>query len=117
MRVKFDVSERLLKFWHCNTHENYVYCCRLDLICYIFQMLFFLFQLFYQTHKYCIVFDIDVFFCHVILCFNSLPNGEYSNLFKSAAFLNKYFSGRTSFPVKNSYLLTFADDKAEILAV
>ena len=81
-------------------------------------MLVFLFQLFYQTHKYCIVFDIGfLFFCHVILCFNSLPNGEYSNFFNAAAFLNKYFSGRTSFPVKNSYLLTFADDKAEIVAV
>ena len=32
-----------------------------------------------------------------------------------AAFSSKY-SGKTSLPVKNSYLLTFPDDKAEILA-
>ena len=49
--------------------------------------------------------------------FNSLPNGKYSNLFIVAAFSNKSCSGKTSFPVKNSYLLTFPDDKAEILAV
>ena len=52
------------------------------------------------------------------LCaFNSLPNGEYSNLSIVAAFSSKSFSGKTSLPVRNSYLLTFSDDKAEILAV
>ena len=49
--------------------------------------------------------------------FNSLPNGEYLNLFIVAAFSSKSFSGKTSLPVKNSYLLTFPHDKAEILAV
>ena len=43
--------------------------------------------------------------------FNSLPNGKYSNLFIVAAFSGKSFSGKTSSPVKNSYLLTFPDDK------
>ena len=33
------------------------------------------------------------------------------------AFSSKSFSGKTSFPVKNSYLQTFTNDKAEILAV
>ena len=47
-----------------------------------------------------------------ICAFYSLPNGEYSNLWISAA-----FSGKTSLPVKNSYLLIFPDDKAEILVV
>ena len=52
------------------------------------------------------------------LCaFNSLPNREYSNLSIVAAFSSKSFSGKTSLPVRNSYLLTFSDDKAEILAV
>ena len=34
-----------------------------------------------------------------------------------ATFSNKSFSGKTSSPVKNSYLTTFPDDKAAILAV
>ena len=41
-----------------------------------------------------------------VCAFNSLANGEYSNLFIVAAL-----------QVKNSYLVTFPDDKAEILAV
>ena len=52
-----------------------------------------------------------------VCAFNSFPNGEYSNLFNAGAFSSKSFSGKTSLPVKNSYLLTFPDDKAEILAV
>ena len=48
------------------------------------------------------------------LCaFNSLPKGEYSNLFVVAAFSSKSCSGKASFRVKNSYLLTCPDDKAE----
>ena len=46
-----------------------------------------------------------------IFAFNSLRNSEYSNLFFIAA-----FSDKISLPVKNSYLLIFPDDKAEILA-
>ena len=49
--------------------------------------------------------------------FNSLRNGEYLNVFIVADFSNKSFSGKTSFPVKNSCLQTFLDNKAEILAV
>ena len=49
--------------------------------------------------------------------FNSLPNDEYSNLLIVAAFFNSPFSNKTSSLVKNSYLSTFPDDKAEILAV
>ena len=49
--------------------------------------------------------------------FNSLPNGEYSNLFNVTDFSSKSFSGKTLLPVTNSYLLTFPDDTAEILAV
>ena len=52
-----------------------------------------------------------------ICAFNFLSKGEYSNLFIAAAFSSKSFSGKISLPVKNSYLLTFPDDKAEILAV
>ena len=33
-----------------------------------------------------------------------------------AVFSSKSFSGKTFLPVKNSYLLTFADDTTEILA-
>ena len=43
-----------------------------------------------------------------VCTFNSLPNEEYSNLFIIATFFNK------SFPVRNSYLLTFPNDKEEI---
>ena len=53
----------------------------------------------------------------LVCAFNSLPNGEYSNVFKAAAFSSKSFSVKTSLPIKNSYLLKFSDDEAEILAV
>ena len=49
--------------------------------------------------------------------FNSLPNVEYSNLSIVVAFPKKTFSGKTSLSVKISYLLTYPDDKAEILSV
>ena len=52
-----------------------------------------------------------------VFAFNSLPNGEYSNHFLVAAFSSKSFSGKTSLPVKNLYLLRFPDDKAKISAV
>ena len=52
-----------------------------------------------------------------VCAFNSLSNGEYSNLFNLAAFSSNSFSGKTSLPVKNSYLLTLPDEKAKILAV
>ena len=58
------------------------------------------------------------YFSAALVCaFNSLPNSEYSKLFSAAAFSKKSFLGKKSLPVKNSYLLTFPDDKAEILAV
>ena len=34
---------------------------------------------------------------------NSLPSREYSNIFIAAAFTGKYFSGKTSKPVKSPY--------------
>ena len=51
-----------------------------------------------------------------VCAYNSLPNGEYSNLFIVAAFSSKSFFGKTTLPVKNSFL-TIPDDKAEILAI
>ena len=51
-----------------------------------------------------------------VCVFNSLPNREYSNLLIVEGFSSKSFTGKMSLPVKNSYLLTFLDDK-EILAV
>ena len=48
--------------------------------------------------------------------FNSLSKGEYSNLFIVAASFNRSFSGKTFLPVRNSYLQTFPDNKAEISA-
>ena len=48
---------------------------------------------------------------------NLMPKGEYSNLFIGAAFSRKSFLSKTYLPVKNSYLLTFSDGKAEILAI
>ena len=56
------------------------------------------------------------FFAMSVCTFNSSPKEEYSNLFIVAAFSNGSFSGKTSLPARNSYLLTFPDDKAEILA-
>ena len=69
---------------------------------------------------YFFLLDSNSWFCFytALVCFfNSLPNGESLNLLIAATFSKKSFSGKASFPVKNSYLLTFPDDKAEILAV
>ena len=52
-----------------------------------------------------------------VCAFNSLPKGKYSNLLIVATFSSQSFSGKTSLPVKNLYLLTFPDGNAEILAV
>ena len=54
------------------------------------------------------------YFSATLVCF---LNSKSSNLLIAAAFSNKSFSGKTSFPVKNSNLLTFPDDSGEILAV
>ena len=57
-------------------------------------------------------------FSATLVCFfNSFPNGVYSNLLIEVAFSSKSFSGKLSFPVKNSFLLRFPDDKADLLAV
>ena len=69
----------------------------------------------YETPKYCLIMVL-FFFVTSVCAFNSLPKGKYSNLFIVVAFFSKYFSSKTSFPVKNSYLLIFHDDKAEILS-
>ena len=52
-----------------------------------------------------------------VYVFNSLSKDEHSNHLIVAAFSSKSFSGKLYLPVKNSYLLTCLDDKAEILAV
>ena len=39
--------------------------------------------------------------------FNSLPDGEYSNLLIVASYSNKYFSDKTSFLVKKSFTNIF----------
>ena len=52
-----------------------------------------------------------------VCAFNSLPKCEYSNFFIVPTFSSKSFYGKTSLLIKNSYLLTFPYDKAEILEV
>ena len=54
-----------------------------------------------------------LFFYNVSFFFNSLSNGEYSNLLIATAFSDSSFSSAIPSPVKNSYLPTFPDDKAE----
>ena len=61
--------------------------------------------------------NLVLLFCNTSLPFNSLPNTECSKLFNAATFCSKSFPRKTSFPFKKLYLLTFPDDKAEILAV
>ena len=54
----------------------------------------------------------------ILVCFStSLPNGEYSNIFIAAGLSNKFFSGKTYFPVKNSYFPTFSVGKTDIKVV
>ena len=64
----------------------------------------------------CLILEI-VFLAMSVWFFSSLLNDEYSNLLIVPAFSNKSFSGKTSLPVKLSYLPIFSDDKAKILAV
>ena len=45
------------------------------------------------------------------------PKSKYLNLFIVAAFSSNPFSNKKLLSVKSSYLLTFPDDKAEILAI
>ena len=52
-----------------------------------------------------------------VYAFNYLPKVSSSSLPTLAAFSSKSFSGKTSLPVRNSYLLTFPDDKAKVLTV
>ena len=52
-----------------------------------------------------------------VCAFTFLPNGEHLNFFDATAFSGQLFSINTSLPVKNSYLLTFPDNKAEVLVV
>ena len=52
-----------------------------------------------------------------VFTFNSVRNGEFSNLFIIAAFSNKSFSDKKYLPVINSYSLTYPDDKAKILTI
>ena len=49
--------------------------------------------------------------------FNSLPNGENSNLLIVVAFSNSSSPGKISSPVKNSNLPAFPECKAKTLAV
>ena len=52
-----------------------------------------------------------------VCAFNYLSKGKYSNLFIAAAFSSESFSSKAYLLVKNSYLLTFLDDRAEIWAI
>ena len=52
-----------------------------------------------------------------VYAYNSLHKSKHSNFCSVAYFFKKSFLGKTSLPVKNSYLLIFPYDKAEILAV
>ena len=48
------------------------------------------------------------------VCFwNLLANGKYSNFLIVAGFSNSLFSGKSYLRVKNSYLPTCLDEKAE----
>ena len=79
----------------------------------IIDLIFFAFSSFLLN-----IFFFWYWFSATLVCFfNSFPNGVYSNLLIEAAFSSKSFSGKLSFPVKNSFLLTFPDDKADLLAV
>ena len=70
-----------------------------------------------QIHKPCLILDIIFLKCQFVFSTNYLSNDEYSNLLIIEAFTKKYFSSKTSSPVKHSYLLAFPDDKSETVAV
>ena len=53
----------------------------------------------------------------LVCAFNPLPKGEHQKLLIVPSFSSKSFSGKSSFLVKNSYLVTLPDYKAEIFSV
>ena len=108
----FDLKERLsILYYHENICKSYSYCYILDLIDYSFQTLVFI-----SINLKVLLNFWYCFFAMPVCAFNSLPKGKYLNIFIVAAFSSKSFSGKTSLQVRNSYLLTFPDDKAKILA-
>ena len=74
------------------------------------------FYVYFIQAKSFVYFEI-LFLGNFRFCFNSLVNGKYLNILIVAAFSKISFPGKTCFSVKNVYLLTTFDDKAEILAV
>ena len=74
------------------------------------------FSLLHKIHKPCLILDISFLLCQFCF-FTSPPSGEYSKLLIVAAFSNKSFYGITSSLVKNPYIQTFPDDRAEISSV
>ena len=48
--------------------------------------------------------------------FDALPSGEYSHFMIIAGFSKSIFFCKVSSPVKKSYLPTFSEDEAEIIA-
>ena len=74
-----------------------------------------LYFLFYQIHALCLILDIVSLQCQFAA--NSLSNEEYFNLLIVALFSNSPLSGKNSSLAKNSYLLTFPDDRADTFAV
>ena len=70
------------------------------------------------SHSYVLFNFLYCFVAMSVCTFNYFnPKGEYSNLFINVVFSDNSFSGKTSFPVKKSYLLTFPGDKSGILIV
>ena len=53
----------------------------------------------------------------LVCAFNSLPKANIQIFPFWQLFLARFFSGKTSLPVNNSYLEKFPYDKAEILGV
>ena len=97
-----------ISYYHDNVCKNYIYCYILDLI-------------YYDGYSFLIILSNPkvlsnfwyCFFAMPVCGFGSLPNREYSNFFNAAAFSFNSFSGKTYLPVKNSFLSTSSDDKAE----
>ena len=72
------------------------------------------FNFFYQTYEDCLVFDVSLQYQFVLSILHLMVNIQ---IFSMQQFFLAIFFSKISLPVKNSNLLIFSDDKAEILAV
>ena len=117
----FHLKERISKFLILYICKNYDYHYILEVVYYTFLKCWFSINFLYflnifLSNWYTLSNPWYNFYTMSVYLFKSLCNSKYSTFMIVSAFPNGPFSGKTSPPVKNSYLAIFPDDEAKILA-